>query len=158
MKAQFERGFRMCEWFCPYLLFPSGQTFILIIAFFSRVADRLNSSIREVPVVKPSRLSDKVSRSSEYMLVPKLILRFKELNFFTESMIKKWKVLGSTSPFRKLQIGDYVEDDGLLQSTDYKTKIRAGKHVSLYHHSFLLTILTYLVMRTAIYHIFCRRR
>lgn len=63
-----------------------------------------------------------------YLPVPKLTVWFKELNFFTESMVKKWKVLGETSPFRKLRIGDYTDVDGMLQSNDYKTKIRPGEH------------------------------
>lgn len=130
MKGRFEHGFRICKYiYLIYLPSPSTQDIKIDHCLLFRVADKLNASICEVPLVKPSHLSDKVCDRINCMLVPKLTIPFEELNFFTESMIKKWKVLGGTSPYRELHIGDYTDDDGLLQSNDYKTKIRAGKHV-----------------------------
>ncbi|KAF8598232.1 hypothetical protein BDV93DRAFT_340806 [Ceratobasidium sp. AG-I] len=71
---------------------------------------KLNSSIIEVPIIKPSRLSDE------------------ELNFFAGSMIKKWKALGADYKIQDLRVDEYANHNGMLQSKIYKTKIRPGKY------------------------------
>ncbi|KAG8711659.1 hypothetical protein FRC08_015632, partial [Ceratobasidium sp. 394] len=75
----------------------------------SVVADKLNMEVQNAPVVQPTRLRDK------------------ELTFFAESMVTKWKVLGETSPVRSLQLDEFIDDDGLVKSSKYETKLRAGK-------------------------------
>ncbi|KAG9073750.1 hypothetical protein FS749_014719, partial [Ceratobasidium sp. UAMH 11750] len=74
----------------------------------SVVADMLNAEVQNAPVVQPAHLRDK------------------ELTFFAESMVAKWKVLGETSPLRKLELDQFEDDDGLLKSNKYETKLRAG--------------------------------
>jgi len=75
----------------------------------SIVADKLNAEVQNAPVVKSSRLRDK------------------ELTFFADSMVAKWKVLGETAPLRTLQLDQFEDDDGLLKSNKYETKLRAGQ-------------------------------
>ncbi|KAG8735925.1 hypothetical protein FRC10_010005, partial [Ceratobasidium sp. 414] len=75
----------------------------------SVVADKLNVDVQNAPMVQPTCLRDK------------------ELTFFAESMVAKWKVLGETSPVRKLQLEQFEDDDGMLRSNKYETKLRAGR-------------------------------
>jgi hypothetical protein len=44
-------------------------------------------------------------------------------------MVTKWKVLGETTPLRKLEIKDFEADDGMLKSNNYNNKVRHGRHV-----------------------------
>ncbi|KAG8790005.1 hypothetical protein FRC12_012947 [Ceratobasidium sp. 428] len=76
------------------------------------VAHELNTRVQNVPIVQPARLRDK------------------ELTFFGESMVAKWKVLGETSPLRDLQLEHFEEEDGLLKSKEYDTKLRAGRNAA----------------------------
>ncbi|KAG8785511.1 hypothetical protein FRC12_017489 [Ceratobasidium sp. 428] len=74
----------------------------------SMVAKELNDEVQNAPVIQPSRLRDK------------------ELTFFADSMVTKWKVLGEKSPLRPLQMDQFEDEDGLLKSTKYETRLRAG--------------------------------
>ncbi|QRV83825.1 ATP-dependent DNA helicase [Ceratobasidium sp. AG-Ba] len=74
------------------------------------VAHELNTAVQNAPVVQPSNLRDK------------------ELTFFAESMVIKWKVLGETSPLRQLQLEHFDDEGGNLKSTKYETKLRGGDH------------------------------
>lgn len=74
--------------------------------------------------------------------------------------MKKWKALGGQSPLRTLRASDYMDDEGMLQSKDYKTKVRPGKHVSKsnIHLSQLRATLTYFISLIAIHIIYGRWR
>ncbi|QRV97959.1 ATP-dependent DNA helicase [Ceratobasidium sp. AG-Ba] len=78
------------------------------IAFI--VADNLKAKVQNAPVVKPSFLPDR------------------ELTFFAESMVTKWKFLGETSPVRTLQLKDYDFGGDEVESRNYANKIRASKY------------------------------
>ncbi|KAG8790006.1 hypothetical protein FRC12_012948 [Ceratobasidium sp. 428] len=74
----------------------------------SVVAKELNDEVQNAPVILPSRLRDK------------------ELTFFADSMVTKWKVLDEKSPLRPLQMDQFEDEDGLLKSNKYETRLRAG--------------------------------
>ncbi|KAG9092429.1 hypothetical protein FRC06_000104 [Ceratobasidium sp. 370] len=74
----------------------------------SVVAHKLNPEIQNAPVVRPTHLRDK------------------ELTFFAESMVVKWKVLGETPSLQPLQLDQFEDDDGMVKSNKYETKLRAG--------------------------------
>ncbi|KAG9126659.1 hypothetical protein FRC07_002569 [Ceratobasidium sp. 392] len=78
----------------------------------SLVAHELNTKVQNAPTIQPARLNDK------------------ELTFFAESMVMKWKVMGETAPVRKLQLEHFEEEDGMLVSKNYETKLRAGRNAA----------------------------
>ncbi|KAG8730302.1 hypothetical protein FRC10_002899, partial [Ceratobasidium sp. 414] len=75
----------------------------------SVVAEKLNAEVQTAPVVQPTRLCDK------------------ELTFFAESMVAKWKALGEAYHPEPLQLEQFEDEDGMLKSNKYETKLRAGK-------------------------------